>query len=79
MAADRAALAADAFVYGFPLVFDLQQVERFARKGIGAVPATPFNEFGHADALAGPETTFVSVNNDTVYSIANVDTSGGPV
>lgn len=79
MARDRAALAADAFVYGFPLVFDVQQVDRFAREGIGAVPATPFNEFGHADALAGPETTFVSVNNDTVYSIANVDTSGGPV
>ena len=41
--------------------------------GIGAVPATPFNEFGHAHALAGPETKFVSVNNDTLYSIANVD------
>src|SRR5262249_49132039 len=27
----------------------------------------------------GPETKFVSVNNDTVYSIANVDVSGGPV
>jgi hypothetical protein len=75
----RAALAADAFIYGFPLVFDVQQVDRFARDGIGAVPATPFNEFGHAGALAGPETAFVSVNNDTVYSIANVDTSGGPV
>lgn len=73
------ALAADAFIYGFPLVFDVQQVDRFAREGIGAVPATPFNQFGHASALAGPDTTFVSVNNDTVYSIANVDTSGGPV
>src|SRR5919206_1871705 len=74
-----AALAADAFIYGFPLVFDLQEVDRFAREGIGMVPATPFNRFGHAPALAGPETKFVSVNNDTVYSIANVDTSGGPV
>jgi hypothetical protein len=79
MADERAALAADAFIYGFPLVFDVQEVDRFARKGIGAVPATPFNRFGHASALAGPETRFVSVNNDTVYSIANVDTSGGPV
>jgi hypothetical protein len=79
MADERAALAADAFIYGFPLVFDVQEVERFAREGIGAVPATPFNRFGHASALAGPETRFVSVNNDTVYSIANVDTSGGPV
>jgi hypothetical protein len=37
------------------------------------------NVFSHADALAGPQDTFVSVNNDTVYSIANVDTAGGPV
>jgi hypothetical protein len=79
MTDDRAPLAADAFVYGFPLVFDVQEVDRFAQEGIGAVPATPFNQFGHASALAGPETRFVSVNNDTVYSIANVDTSGGPV
>ncbi len=75
----RAALAAEAFIYGFPLVFDLREVDRFNRQGIGAVPATPYNRFGHASALAGPETEFVSVNNDTVYSIANVDTSGGPV
>jgi hypothetical protein len=79
MADERAALAADAFIYGFPLVFDVQEVSRFAREGIGAVPATPFNRFGHATALAGPDTKFVSVNNDTVYSIANVDTSAGPV
>jgi hypothetical protein len=72
-------LAAEAFIYGFPLVFDVQEVDRFALEGIGAVPATPFNQLGHASALAGPETKFMSVNNDTVYSIANVDTSGGPV
>jgi hypothetical protein len=73
------ALAVEAFFYGFPLVFDLHEVGRFARVGIGAVPATPFNAFGHAHQLAGPETRFVSVNNDTLYSIANVDVSGGPV
>lgn len=76
---ELAALAAEAFAYGFPLVFDLQEVERFTRSGIGKVPATPFNQFGHATELAGPETTFVSINNDTVYSIAQVDLSGGPV
>ncbi len=76
---DLGALAVQAFFYGFPLVFALNEVGRFAREGIGAVPATPPNEFGHAHRLAGPETRFVSVNNDTVYSIANVDVSGGPV
>ena len=77
--ADLKSLAAQAFVYGFPLVFDLQEVAGFERDGIGDVPATPFNQFGHARALAGPESKFVSINNDTVYSIANLDVSGGPV
>jgi hypothetical protein len=76
---ERATLAAQAFIYGFPLVFDLQEVDRFSRGGIGDVPATPFNRFGHASELAGPEATFVSINNDTVYSIAQVDLSAGPV
>lgn len=34
-------LAADAFMYGFPLVFDLQQVNRFVNEGMGAVPPSP--------------------------------------
>ena len=76
---ERIALAADAFIYGFPLVFDLEQVHRFTQDGIGGVPATPFNRFGHATELAGPDSTFVSINNDTIYSIAQVDLSGGPV
>lgn len=76
---DLSALAAEAFIYGFPLVFNLQEVGRLARDGIGMVPATPFNAFGHATTLAGPETRFVSVNNDTIYSLANVDTGAGPV
>ncbi|MDA0183197.1 DUF1254 domain-containing protein [Solirubrobacter phytolaccae] len=73
------ALAAEAFIYGFPLVFDLQEVDRFARAGMGSLAASPLNVFSHATGLAGPKDTFVSVNNDSIYSIANVDTSGGPV
>lgn len=79
MGDDRVALAAEVFIYSFPLVFDLQEVDRFTQSGIGSVPATPFNRFGHAASLAGPEEKFVSINNDTVYSIAQVDLSGGPV
>jgi Protein of unknown function (DUF1254) len=44
------------------------------RRGTPRPPA-----FGHAPALAGPEDRFVSINNDTIYSIAQVDVSGGPV
>ena len=76
---DLAALAAEAFIYGFPLRFDLEEVERFSRDGMGDLAAAPFNEFSHASQLAGPDDTFVSINNDTVYSIAQIDVSGGPV
>jgi hypothetical protein len=72
-------LAVEAFFYGFPLVCDLQEVERFIKQGLGSVPPSALNVFGHADRLAGPQERFVSVNNDTVYSIANVDVGGGPV
>ncbi len=72
-------LVTEAFFYGFPIVFNLEQVERFLTTGIGALPASPLNSFGHATKLAGPADTFVSVNNDTVYSIAQVDAGGGPV
>ncbi len=72
-------LAAGAYVYGFPLVFGLEQVERFTRFGIGSTPATPYNSFGHAATLAGPKDTFVSINNDTVYSIAQLDLGVGPL
>jgi hypothetical protein len=75
---DLAALAADAYVYGFPLVFDLQHV-RLAGRGVGWAAPASFNRFSHAPRLAGPRSRFVSINNDTIYSIAQVDVSGGPV
>lgn len=54
------------YIYGFPPVFDLEQVDRFVRQGIGGVPASSFNRFGHASTLAGRRPP-VSINNDTVY------------
>ncbi|MFD0279885.1 DUF1254 domain-containing protein [Kitasatospora sp. NPDC127111] len=72
------ALAADAYVYGYPLVSALTMVERFTEGGLGTMPAAPFNHLSHAGRLAGPEDPFVSVNNDTVYSIAQLDLSEGP-
>lgn len=72
-------LAGDAFIYGFPLVFNLEEVERFTTVGVGSLDAAPFNRFAHATELADPSAKFVSINNDTVYSIAQVDASGGVV
>jgi hypothetical protein len=74
---DLAVLAADAYIYGFPLVFDLQMVGGQAE--LGMIAPGPFNTFSHASRLAGPDDRFVSINNDTIYSIAQVDVSGGPV
>lgn len=68
-----------AYVYGFPLVFNLEQVKRLVTEGIGAMPSAPFNSFAHARTLAGPSDTFVTINNDTVYSMAAVDLSVGPL
>ena len=78
-AGDLRALTAEAFVYGFPLVFNLGQIDRFVREGMGAMPAAGWNRFAHARALAGPQDTFVSINNDTVYTVAALDLSGGPL
>ncbi|MFD5205713.1 DUF1254 domain-containing protein [Streptomyces anulatus] len=74
-----AVLAADAYVYGYPLVYDISMISVFMHKGFGSLPPNPFNQFGHSTKLATPDAHFVSVNNDTVYSIAQVDLSGGPV
>ncbi|MFI8271960.1 DUF1254 domain-containing protein [Streptomyces rubiginosohelvolus] len=72
-------LAADAYVYGYPLVFDVSMVSTSVQRGFGSLPPAPFNRFGHATKLATADAQFVSVNNDTVYSIAQVDLSGGPL
>ncbi len=62
---ERVELAAEAFVYGFPLVFDIEQVDRFTREGMGSLAPSPLNAFSHATDLAGPRDEFVSINNDT--------------
>ena len=77
MSDDLAALAAEAYVYGFPLTFNLQMIS--GRADLGMMTPGPFNTFGHASKLAGPDDRFVSINNDTLYSVARVDVSGGPV
>ena len=76
---DQTALAVDAFFYGYPLVANLTEVTRFVAHGMGATPPTPLNTFGHATTLATPADTFVTINNDTVYSIAPIDLSAGPL
>ncbi|MFZ4894990.1 DUF1254 domain-containing protein [Plantibacter sp. Mn2098] len=73
------AIAIAAYPYFYPLVENLRQVGRYVTTGVGSNPAAPFNSFSHARKLAGPEDTFVTINNDTVYSMAQLDLSGGPL
>ena len=51
MSDELAALAADAYIYGFPLIFDLQMVGGQAE--LGMITPAPFNSFSHASRLAG--------------------------
>jgi hypothetical protein len=69
----------EAYVFGYPLVYDVSSAATIAANGMGSLPAAPFNTFAHATTLATPEDPFVSVNNDTVYAIAQLDLSGGPL
>ncbi|MFD8436119.1 DUF1254 domain-containing protein [Streptomyces microflavus] len=77
--ADLVDLAAEAYIYGYPLVYDLSMMGTSLRDGFGALAAAPFNRFAHSKHLADHRTEFVSVNNDTLYSIAQLDLTGGPL
>jgi hypothetical protein len=77
--AEQVKLAAEAYVYGYPLVYGLHEAAAFVA-GAGGFPAqAPYNVFGHARQLAGPDLKFVSPNNDTCYSIAVCDVRHGPL
>ena len=69
----------DAYVFGYPLVYNVSSLQAIATNGMGALPAAGFNAFAHGPSLATPDEPFVSVNNDTIYSLAQLDLSGGPL
>lgn len=71
--------AAKAYIYGYPLVYDLREVVESVEGG-GSLPIqAPYNAFAYARRLLGPETKFVSPNNDTLYLIAQCDVRQGPI
>lgn len=76
---DLRELAAEAYVYGYPLVSHIDAVDRFTREGLGpVVAAAPFNEFSHGSRPAGADDTSAgAVGGDTLCSIAQLDLSGG--
>lgn len=71
--------AAKAFIYGYPLVTNLEQISGFV-DGTGGLPLHgPYNTFVPARNLLGPETKFVTPNNDTLYLMAMCDVRETPV
>ena len=73
-------LLVDGYVFGYPLVYNLSSIQAIAAHGMsGALPAPGWNRFAFAPRLSTPDDDFVSVNNDTLYAIAFLDLSGGPV
>jgi hypothetical protein len=76
---ERVNAAAQAYIYGYPLVYSLHEIGAFVVGGGRFPMQASFNEFGHARRLAGPEFKFVSPNNDTVYSVAMCDVRRGPL
>jgi hypothetical protein len=77
--ADRVQAAAQAYLYGYPLVYSLNEIAAFVAGGDRFPMRADLNNFGYARRLAGPEFEFVSPNNDTVYCVAMCDLSQGPL
>ena len=75
---DLAELAGRAYIYSFPMVYDLEEAVSMTTKPKTAVGG-PVNRFAHATALGNPKDKFVSLNNDTLYSIGNCDVTNEPL
>ena len=75
---EQVKLAAEAYIYGYALVDNVDSFAAYVA-GTSWPMKSPWNQFGHGRELAGPETKFVSPNNDTCYSIAACDVRGEPL
>ncbi|HWU08596.1 MAG TPA: DUF1254 domain-containing protein [Streptomyces sp.] len=73
------ALAADAYVYGSPLVRQLSAVQACLQEGCGMLAPAAFNDFAHAAGPAAPGTRVPFAPADLVDALAQLDLSGGPV
>ena len=73
-------LAAEAYVYGYPMVYTIEEQIKHAGGGHPSTgPARPVNVMGYTDTLLGPEAEFVSPNNDTLYMSLDADVTPEPM
>jgi hypothetical protein len=79
--ADRITLASEAYLYGYPLVYNLDELVKFPDGSSTILPGRvlPYNQFGLARELLTPEAKFVTPNYDTLYLVAAADVGNGPL
>ena len=78
--AEQVKLAAEAHLYGYPLVYNLREIAKFpAGPNLVQSEPLPYNAFGYARKLLDPKAHFVSPNNDTLYLVAMCDVRNGPL
>ncbi len=71
-------LAQEAYIYTFPMVFTLSEVAKHTSDPQTS-GAAPINHFGYYKKLAGPQDKFVTINNDTIYSMLQADLTAEPL
>ncbi|SNQ47243.1 conserved hypothetical protein [Frankia canadensis] len=74
----RFGLAAEAYIFGYPLVSSVRLQTRLAVDGVGTAAGRGFNSFYHQRELPGPNSEFVNVDGDLLSSMAQVDLTPGP-
>jgi hypothetical protein len=73
------ALAREAYVFGFPLVYIEVQVDRSTAVTKPTGPLTPLGQWGHFRKLPdASDRTVVGMNLDVLLSMTNVDLGNGP-
>ncbi len=78
--AGKVRLAAVAYLYGYPLVYNLHEIAKFpAGPNLARPEALPYNTFGYARQLLDSSAHFVSPNNDTLYLVAMCDVRSDPL
>jgi len=74
------AIAADAFIYGYPIVDNHNVINKYVLDQESGEYKAPFNQVGHNCNVANPEDkAVVSMNVDTPYSFAWLDLRAEPV
>ena len=71
--------AVEAFLYGYPLVYNLTEMAKFPKGTSLLGTPVPYNSFGYARQLLGPDAKFVSPNNDTLYLLADCNVKNEPL